>query len=84
MNIEEMFILKDPKNLNAIDLKVKSDDMLTKLLDFLEFWKQKKADRNATVFIIKSLYTIIKNRYDEDDIEPMIEAQNSLNRLNAT
>jgi len=65
MNVENMFILpsnKSKKKEKAKDLMITNEDLLIKLLTFLEFWKQKKANKKATVFIIKSLYKIIANK----------------------
>jgi len=57
MNIENMFISEDTSQ--SQDLIISSEDLLIKLLTFLEFWKQKGAKLNASVFIIKAMYRII-------------------------
>ena len=79
MNVENMFIAEDQSQ--SRDLIIKSEDLLIKLLTFLEFWKQKGANLHASVFIIKSLYNIIQNK---EDIAEMVEAQEILDSLNAT
>jgi len=69
MNVENMFIAEDQSV--SRDLIITSEDLLIKLLTFLEFWKQKGANLKASVFIIKSLYNIIQNK---EDLTEMVEA----------
>ncbi len=80
MNVESMFVITDPKKQDkAKELVITNEDLLIKILTFLQQWKQHKADQKTTVFLIRALYKIIENKYkefqevDKEDQEEFLE-----------
>ena len=68
---------KDQKD----DLIIDCSDILTKLLEYLEFWNQKNGKMEDILFIIKTFCIILKSANDFDE---MVEIQNFFNRLRVT
>lgn len=78
------------------DLYITSEDLLIKFFVFIEFWVQKKADKQLIIFLIKALGRIIKNlmpnendeerteQENRDKKEDMVKKQDMLDRLSAT
>ena len=83
MDITEMYDESDDQNSNKEnkDLLITSDDILIKFLNFIEFWIQKKAQKESIIFLIKVLGKIIKNASNEEE---ETSRQDQLDGLNAT
>ena len=46
MNVEQMFLLTDPKKKEkAKELVITNEDLIIKILTFLEYWVDRKADQ---------------------------------------
>lgn len=78
-NVSEMFqseVKGDQK-----DLLLNSEDLLFKLLNFIEFWKQNHSQQKNVIFVIKAMYKILMQC--EDDGEELVERQVIFNKLNA-
>src|SRR4051794_23874123 len=61
---------------------ISGEDLFIKLMNYLQFWIQKKASKASVIFLVKALSRIIKNSMDDEDA--MIERQNMFDRLNTT
>lgn len=63
MNIPMMFDIDNLKN-EKKEIILEPDDLIIKLLNYVEFWKQKKALKNNIIFLMQIFgYYIIKYDY---------------------
>ncbi|KAL4511687.1 hypothetical protein ABPG72_012532 [Tetrahymena utriculariae] len=84
LNVQNIFMadLKDHQK----DILLNSEDLITKFLNYIEFWEKNHSDKNDIIFTIKSLSNILKLE-DEDDEEQQkiqFDRQIMLDKLNAT
>lgn len=54
----EKFIA-NPKDARDKELLLSKEDMIKKFLEFIEFWREKKATKSSVIFILKVLRHII-------------------------
>jgi len=62
------------------DLVISFEDILTKCLEYIEFWDVKNANKDSILFLIKANYRIIEKKIeeheehddDDDDDEKML------------
>jgi hypothetical protein len=52
MNIQAMFDIDNLKN-DKKELILEPDDLIIKLLNYVEFWKQKKASKSNIIFLLQ-------------------------------
>jgi hypothetical protein len=52
-----MFEGKD--DIREREILISKDDIITKLLRYIQYWKAKKANRNTIIFILNSIRTLM-------------------------
>jgi hypothetical protein len=85
MNVTSMFEgASDDVRLR--ELLVSKDDIIVKFLQYIQYWKAKKANRNTIIFILKSIRSLVitGGKSDENEEKEKIKRQNHLDSLNTT
>ena len=62
---------------HEMDLALINEDLLIKILNYLELWREKKVEKNMVIFLLQIISTLLKQ--DKDDSSKIM-----LNELNAT
>ncbi|KAL4447069.1 hypothetical protein ABPG74_013921 [Tetrahymena malaccensis] len=68
LKIQNMF--QTPNQQRKRDIILTSDDILSKILKFIEFWRQKNVPMKSVIFVMKIMNYIIKNAFsiqEEDE-----------------
>jgi hypothetical protein len=58
MNVTEMFE-GQKEDVRLRELLVSKDDIIVKLLQYIQYWKAKRANRNTIIFILKSIRSLV-------------------------
>ena len=67
MNMYSVFV--EPIAVDQKELLINHEDMLVKFINYLEFWKQKKAEKSDIIFLLQVFGDIIENDPKIEEIQ---------------
>ncbi|CAD8074919.1 unnamed protein product [Paramecium sonneborni] len=81
LNVQDIFEKpKETMDIRLKDLIISRDDIIVKLLSYIEHWKERKASRHTVIFIIKSIRALLEIKNEKQ----LVKMQVHLDSLKAT
>lgn len=63
MNVQKMF--EGPDDVRLKEILVNKDDIIIKLLQYMQYWKARRASKSTIIFLLKSICALISNVEEE-------------------